>query len=119
MFEIRDKVENVAENVEEIIKDYYRLSIINGVDKGSKLGSSLIVNVLVVALGFFVFLFAGFGASYWIGQALGNTMLGFFIVAGFLLLILILILVLKSKVIIPFLRNIIIKNIYDWYKTYY
>lgn len=113
MFQIRDKVENVADNVEEIVKNYYKLSMLNVVDKGSKVGSMLIVNVLVVALAFFVFLFAGFGLSYWIGEALGSTMLGFFIVAGFLLLLLILIIVLKSKVIVPFLRNIIIKNIYD------
>ena len=113
MFQIKDKVENVADNIEGIVKDYYELSVINAVDKGSKLGSMLIVNVLVVALGFFVFLFAGVGAGFWIGELLGSTMLGFFIVAGFLLLILILILVLKGKVIIPFFRNIIIKNIYD------
>lgn len=113
MFEIRDKVENVADNVEEIIKDYYKLTVINGVDKGSKLGSLFIVNLLIAALGFFVFLFAGLGASFWIGEALGSTMLGFFIVSGFLLLVLILILALKGKTIVPMLRNIIIKNIYD------
>jgi len=113
MFEIRDKVENIAENVEEIVKDYYELSFVNAVDKGSKLGSLFIVNLLVAALGFFVFLFVGFGASFWIGEALGSIMLGFFIVAGFLLLVLVIILALKAKTIVPLLRNIIIKSIYD------
>ena len=113
MFEIKDKVENVAENIEGMVKDYYNLSVLKVVDKGSKLGSMFIVTLFIGALAFFVFLFAGMGAAYWIGQALDNPMYGFFIVAGFLLLILLLILVLKGKVIIPFLRNIIIKNIYD------
>lgn len=113
MFEIKDKVENVFENVEEIAKNYYKLTVVNAVDKGSKIGSSFIINVLIVALCFFVFLFAGFGASYWIGQKLGDPMLGFFVVAGFLLLVLLVILALKGKVIQPLIRNIIIKNLYD------
>ena len=113
MFQIKDKVENVAENIEGIVKDYYNLSVLNAVDKGSKLGSFFIVGLLIGALGFFTFLFAGMGVAYWIGQALNNPMYGFFIVAGFLLLVLILLIALKGKVIVPLLRNIIIKNIYD------
>lgn len=113
MFQIRDQVENVAENIEGIVKDYYNLSVIKAVDKGSKLGSLFVVTLLVGALGFFTFLFAGIGLAYWIGQALDNVMYGYFIVAGFLLLVLIIIVALTGKVILPFLRNIIIKNIYD------
>ena len=113
MFQIKDKVEDVAENIEGIVKDYYNLSVLKAVDKGSKLGSMFAVSLLIGALGFFTFMFLGMGAAYWIGAALGNIMYGFFIVAGFLLLVLILIILLKGKVIIPFLRNIIIKNIYD------
>ncbi len=113
MFQIKDKVENIAGNVEGIPKDYYDLSVLNAVDKGSKLGSLFIVNLVLGALIFFSFLFAGLGVSYWIGQALGNIVYGFFIVAGFLLLIFITIVIMKSKVIVPFLRNLIIKNIYD------
>ncbi|WP_018629430.1 phage holin family protein [Niabella aurantiaca] len=113
MLELKEKLENVAEDVEEIAKTYYRLSMLNIVDKGSKLGSSFLILALVTGLAFFIFLFIGFGASYWIGQALGNPMLGFFVVAGFLLLVLILILALNKKTIQPLIRNIIIKNLYD------
>lgn len=113
MFQVKDKVENIADNIEEIVKDYYNLSVLKAVDKGSKLGSLFIVTLLLGALGFFTFLFAGIGLAYWIGQALDNVMYGYFIVAGFLLLVFIIIVALKGKVIIPFLRNIIIKNIYD------
>ncbi|MFV0604575.1 MAG: phage holin family protein [Niabella sp.] len=113
MFEIRDKLDDVADNLEEIVKNYYKLSVVNAADKSSKIGSLFMVNVFIVALAFFVLLFAGLGAGFWIGQALQNPMLGFFIVAGFFLLILLIILLLKGKVIVPLLRDIIIKNIYD------
>lgn len=113
MFQLKEKIEDVVDDVEEIAKNYYKLSVLNVVDKGSKLGATFLIVSLITALGFFIFLFIGFGASYWIGQALGNLMLGFFVVAGFLLLILIIILVLKRKVIQPIIRNLIIKNLYD------
>ncbi len=113
MFDIKDKIESVADNVEEMVKDYYNLSVLNAVDKGSKLGSLFIVYLLLAALAFFSFLFAGIGLAYWLGQLLGNSMYGFFIMAGFLLLCFLVIMLLKGKVIIPFLRNFIIKNIYD------
>ncbi len=113
MFEIKNHVENVMDNMEDIARNYYDLTVVNAVTKGSKLGASFVINTIICALGFFVFLFAGFGASYWIGQKLESPMLGFFIVAGFLLLVLIIIVALKGKVIQPWIRNIIIRNIYD------
>jgi hypothetical protein len=113
MFQIKDKIENAAENIEGLVKDYYTLGVVNIVDKGSKLGSLFIVTLLLGALGFFTFLFAGIGIAHWIGEALHNVMYGYFIVATFLLLVFILIIVFSKKLIVPFLRNIIIKNIYD------
>ena len=99
MFEIKDKVEDIVDNVEEIAKTYYRLSVVRVADKGSNLGASLLITLLIFALLFFALLFACLGLSWWIGQKLQNQMLGFFIVAGALFLILILIVLLKKKVI--------------------
>lgn len=112
MFEIKDKVEDIVDNVEEIAKTYYRLSVVRVADKGSNLGASLLITLLVFALLFFAMLFACMGVSWWIGQKLQNQMLGFFIVAGGLFVILLLILLLRKKVIQPFIRNIIINAIY-------
>ncbi|MFT3901631.1 MAG: phage holin family protein [Niabella sp.] len=113
MFEIKDKVQDVVEDVEEIAKDYYKLAMVNVVEKTSKLGAVLSIMAVTIALLFFIALFIGMALSYWIGQALGNPMWGFFIVAGGLLIILLLIFLLKKKVIQPFIRNIIIENLYD------
>ncbi len=112
MFEIRDKVEDIADNVEEIAKTYYRLSALRAVDKGSKLGSSLLILIFIFALLFFALLFACFGLSWWIGERLQDIKLGFFIVAGSLFLILLLILLFKGK-LMTLIRNVIINKIYD------
>ena len=111
MFDIKDKVEDIVDNVEDIAKTYYRLSVVRVADKGSKLGASLFVSILLVGLFFFAMFFACMGLSWWIGQRLNSPMLGFFIVAGGLLVILIIVLLFKTK-IINTVRNIIINKIY-------
>ena len=68
MFELRDKIEDVAENIEEIAKNYYQLSVINVVQKGSKLGASFLVVSLVTALAFFIFLFVGLVSAGGLGM---------------------------------------------------
>ncbi|MEE6187741.1 hypothetical protein PIECOFPK_02232 [Mycovorax composti] len=112
MFEIKDKVEDIASNVEEIAKTYYRLSVIRIADKGSSLAASLLITFFVAALLFFAMFFVCMGVSWWIGQKLGNPTLGFFIVAGGLFVLLLLVLLLTKKLLHPFIRNVIIKAIY-------
>lgn len=112
MFGIKDKVEDIVDDVEEIAKTYYRLSAVRVADKGSNLGASLLITLLVFALLFFALLFACLGLSWWIGAKLQNQMLGYFIVAGGLFVILVIILLLRKKVIHPFIRDIIINKIY-------
>ncbi len=112
MFEVKDKVENIVGNIEDIAKTYYKLSVVRAADKGSKLAASLLVTLLIFALLFFILLFAGLGLSWWIGQKLSNQMLGYLIVAGGLFVLLISIVLLKGKLIQPIIRNIIINKIY-------
>jgi len=112
MFEIKDKVENIADNIEEIAKTYYKLSVVNVTDKSSKLGASLFVSLFLFILFLFALFFACMGLSWWIGQRLDSQVSGFFIVAGGLFVILLLIVLLRKN-IINSIRNIIINKIYD------
>ncbi|HMR82941.1 MAG TPA: phage holin family protein [Niabella sp.] len=112
MFKIKDKVEDIADNVEEIAKTYYRLTVVNIADKGSKLGASLFVGIFLFILLLFALFFACLGLSWWVGEQLNSQVYGFFIVAGGLFIILLLIVLLKKN-IINSIRNIIINKIYD------
>lgn len=113
MFEIKEKVSNVADDIGEIADSYYKLAVVNAVDKGSKLISILIIGAVIAALIFFGLMFLGFGLSYWIGQFLGNPMWGFLIVAGSLFVICFVIILIKGKTLLPYIQNAIIKNLYD------
>ncbi|GAB3432509.1 phage holin family protein [Niabella aquatica] len=112
MFEIKDKVEDIAENIEEIAKTYYRISVVNITDKVSKLGASLLISLFLFIVLLFALFFGCLGLSWWIGEQLNSQVSGFFIVAGGLLVILLLIVLLRKN-IINFIRNIIINKMYD------
>lgn len=98
MFEkLTDNLEGVQENLESFIQntiDFHTLSIYK---KATKLMVSLLTLFLlgIIALSFLIFM--SFGAAYLIGESLGNKSHGFFIVAGFYIIVFILVLIFGKK----------------------
>lgn len=92
MFEnITDNVEDVQENLESFIKnsiDYHSLNIYK---KTTKLLVSVLKLSLLGGIALLFLFFLSFGAAYLIGENLGNISNGFFIVAGFYVLVFILV----------------------------
>ncbi|TXH55181.1 MAG: phage holin family protein [Bacteroidia bacterium] len=113
MFNIKEKIDEVVDNAENVARTYYKLGVLNAIDKGSKIGSILIVSILSLFLVFIFLIFVLFGCAYWIGEALQNIKLGFFIVAGLTLLLTLLIVALNKKLVTPWIRNIIIEQLND------
>ena len=70
MFEIKDKVEDIVNNVEAIANTYYQLSVVKVADKGSNVGASLIIVMFLFGLFLFALLFACLGISWWVGERL-------------------------------------------------
>ena len=77
-------------------------------------GSSVsFLSALTMLVIVFILLFLGLGAAWWIGEQLDNMKAGFFIVGGVYGTVLIIILAMAKKVLIPGIRNLIIKKIYE------
>jgi uncharacterized membrane protein YccC len=64
-------------------------------------------------LAFFFLQFLFFGLAWWVGTLVNSIAAGFFIVAGFFLLLILLIFALRKKVIVPMIRNSIIRKVYE------
>mgnify|MGYP003575390425 CR=1 FL=1 len=80
----------------------------------TSLGASVsLLSVVATLVIVFVLLFLGLGSAWWMGEKLDNMKAGFFIVGGIYGAVLIIILVLAKKVLIPGIRNLIIKKIYE------
>jgi tetrahydromethanopterin S-methyltransferase subunit B len=80
-------VETLFEKIEDYTKTTIELTKLKTIDKSADVLSSLISRLIVsLAAGMFMLLL-NFGLSYWIGEMLGNSYYGFFIVALFYLLV--------------------------------
>ena len=76
-------IESLIERVTDFSKTSYELARLKTLDKSSDVASSLIPHSIVFVLFASFMLFANFGLAYWLGEILGNTYYGFFVIAGF------------------------------------
>jgi len=76
-------IESLLERVADYSKTSYELAKLKTLDKTSDVASSLIPHSIVFVLFASFMLFANFGLAFWLGEMLGNTYYGLFVVAGF------------------------------------
>jgi hypothetical protein len=76
-------IESLLEKVADYGKTTYDLARLKTLDKTSDVASSLIPHSIVFVLFASFMLFANFGLAFWLGDILGNTYYGFFMVAAF------------------------------------
>jgi hypothetical protein len=105
--------ENLVGGVSDWIETYRDLMGVRIVEHGSMGASISVLGVLTMLVIVFILLFLGLGAAWWIGEQMDNMKAGFFIVGGVYGTILIVILITAKKVLIPGIRNLIIKKIYE------
>ncbi|MCX6254062.1 MAG: hypothetical protein NTV31_06235 [Bacteroidia bacterium] len=76
-------LESLLERASEYGKTSYELVKLKALDKTSDVVSSIVPHsvVLVIIVSFLLFL--NLGLAFWLGELLGKTYLGFFVVAGF------------------------------------
>lgn len=109
----RVQQDGIVDAVGDMVETYRNLVNVRITEGAAKSGSIGIVGVLVLVVSVFVLLFAGLGAAWWIGDVMQNMKAGFFIVGAFYLFILILLLLTAGPIILPWLRNVIVRKIYE------
>jgi hypothetical protein len=113
MNENQDKPLKWLESSTDLIESYRKLIKIV-VIQYSSLGVSIgMIGIASMILGTFILLFMGLGAAWWLGEYMHNMKVGFFIVGGIFTAIFAMLLAVSNPVIIPIIRNYIIKKIYD------
>ena len=110
---IKESASDLVDHVTDFVETYYQYISINVAQKSVNFASGAINFVILIFLSLLLVSFIGFGLAWWLGDAIKSRPGGFFIVAAFYLLIMILMIVMRKKVVFPFLRNIITRNIYE------
>ena len=110
---IKESASDLVDHVTDFLETYYQYIAINVAQKSVNLASGAVNFVIVIFLCLLVVSFAGFGLAWWLGTVIDNRPGGFFLVAGFYLIIMIALIVMRKKLIFPFLRNLITRKIYE------
>ncbi|THU39335.1 hypothetical protein FAM09_12555 [Niastella caeni] len=110
---IKEDTKDLLDNVTDYLDTYYRLITVTVAQKGINIASGAINAVILTILGLFSFGLISLGLGWWLGNLVNDRAVGFFLVAGLYIVIIVAIVIMRKKVILPFLRNVLTKKVYE------
>jgi hypothetical protein len=113
MQELKRKVNDLTDDIQDYLETFYELKVHQVIEKSSIVATQSMVGSFLGILTIFILTFSGIALALWIGKELQNYALGFLVVSGIYLFMLVIILLLRKSVIVPKLRNFIIKKMYE------
>ncbi len=111
--QLKEKAEDLTSHIGEMADTFYKLTTVKLAKQATSIASNAISIVVVCMLGLFIVFFGGMGLAWYLGDVMESRAAGFAVVGGFFLLVLIVVLAVRRKLIFPYLRNAIIRRIYD------
>ncbi len=113
MEEEKKSGEKILDLAGDMVENYRNLITIKVVEHSSLAGAASILGIFLMVIAVFILLFAGIGFAWWLGEELGNMKAGFFIIGGIYTFIFLILILISKKMLLPSLRNMIIKKIYE------
>ena len=113
MEDLKEKTGELVDHVEEYASTWFKLALLNVTEKATNAVSYAVVIVAFAILGMSGLLFLGIALSLWLGDLVGNRALGFLLGGGGFILLFVIILILRRNIVFPFIRDTIIKKVYD------
>ncbi len=103
-------VSSLMDNVRDYMETRLDLYKLQAIDKTSSAVSSAVAGVAIAVIGTFAFVILNIGLALWIGDLIGRSYLGFFIVATFYFLVAFLLHIFKVQWIKDPISNSLIKK---------
>ncbi len=113
MEELKEKTADLADHVEDLANTFYRLTLVNATQKASNVISSAVVTLLICSLAFIALLFMGVALAWWLGNLVNSRAGGFLLAAAFFVVVILFLSLLGKKTILPMIRDMIIRKMYD------
>jgi hypothetical protein len=111
--EIQQKAKTLTDDIAELFDLYYKLAVVTVTEKASNAASVSITVIIVLFFTMFTLLFAGLGLGWYLGEVLNSVLAGYAIVSFIFFLCIMVVLLLRKPVIFPYIRNTIVKKIYE------
>jgi len=113
MNDLKEKTADLADHVGDLADTFYKLTVVNLTQKTTNTVSNLLLVISIAFIGFLIVLFAGVALALWLGDIVNSRSGGFLITAGIFLIVLLIFASIRKKVVFPYIRNLIIRKIYD------
>jgi len=102
-------IESLVEKAEAYVKTNLGLFKLSAIDKSADIISTIVSKFAVVIAVLLIILLSSIGLSIWLGELIGNSSYGFFIVAGFYVLVALILHYMPGIVKSPVNNSIILK----------
>jgi len=113
MEHLKASTQQLKDHVGEYVNTYIQITKAKATQTASTAASGAAIGIAALVFGIFFLFFLFCGLALWLGALMDNRQAGFFIVAGFFLLLIVLIFALRKKVIVPLIQNAIISKVYE------
>ena len=110
---IKEDAKDILQHAADYADTFYKLSLVRLTRKISDVASGVVNSVLLFFISLCIILFLSLAGAWWVGSMLESPAAGFLVVAGFYLLLAVVLVLMKKKVISPFIRNTLIRRIYE------
>jgi len=111
--EVNTGSRNITEDVTNLVDTYVDIAKADATRKLADITSFSVSGFLIVVFACFILLFAALGLAWWIGQLLSSVSAGLLIVAALFGLFLLILIMFKEKILHPFIRNKVVKKLYE------
>jgi hypothetical protein len=110
---LKEDAKDILNHAGDYAETFYKLNLVRFTKKISDIASGLVNSVLIFFISLCILLFVSFAGAWWLGDVTDSRALGFLLIAGFYLLIIFFLVLMRKKVISPFIRNTLIRKIYE------
>jgi hypothetical protein len=110
---LKEDAKDILNHASDYLETFYKLSVVRATKKASDIASGVVNSVLLVIICICMLLFLSMAAAWWLGDVLNSPALGFLSVAAFYLVLAIILVLLRKNVISPFIKNSLIRKIYE------
>ncbi|HEX6846408.1 MAG TPA: phage holin family protein [Chitinophagaceae bacterium] len=110
---LKEDAKDILNHAGDYAETFYKLSLVRLTRKVSDLAAGVVNSVLIFFIALCILLFISFAGAWWLGEVLESPALGFLLIAAFYLLIIFVLILMRKKIISPFIRNTLIKKIYE------
>ena len=110
---LKEDAKDILNHAGDYAETFYKLNLLRLTKKVSDVASVVVNSVLIFFISLCMLLFISFAGAWWLGDVVQNRALGFLLVAGFYLLIILVLVLMRKKIISPFIRNTLIRKIYE------